>query len=206
MNARSLSVVIATALAIAACAPHASPVVSPASPSPTPSHSAQSAPKSSSNSACVGAVSVPPSGASPVEDPDLLKQALGAPNKGALCEGKVYEVKQPMTVYRVWDSAVAYTEMGRWWSFDKPSGPKDRYREQNAICPEWSPLNTVSECQLKVGTHFVIGPGQSAECKETKYAQSSVNQIFVPNDSRNNKLYVENCKNIGAFLTLPKRD
>ena len=52
----------------------------------------------------------------------------------------------------------------------------------------------MSVCKIKVGTHIVIGPGQSADCSEgLSYAKSSANQVFIPNNSAENVIFVEDC-------------
>jgi len=142
---------------------------------------------------CAGGVMPPPAGLSEVTDPALLETALGAAGQGKLCAGKVFVVEQPVTVYRVWDSAKSYTALGRWWSFELPEGPKSDYRKDNDICPAWSALNQMSSCRLKVGAKIVVGPGQSAQCKCFKYPKSAVNQVFIPNDTRNHHVDVEFC-------------
>lgn len=143
---------------------------------------------------CVGEVITPPAGMVAATDDALLASAIGAPGKGALCKGKVFVAEKPVTVYRVWDSSKSYTLYGRWWSFSLPVGPRDKYRLDNDICPEWSPLNIMSSCTIKAGTKVVVGPGQSAECSNgTMLPPSAVNQVYIPNDSKNNVLFVENC-------------
>ncbi|WP_051229239.1 hypothetical protein [Paludibacterium yongneupense] len=146
--------------------------------------------------ACAGHVVVP-YGMAEVSNADLLQQAVQAPGKGGLCEGKVLRVQQPLTVYRVWDSASRSSQYGRWWSFAPPAGPVAAYRAENAICPGWSALNTVKQCRLKVGAEIVVGPGQSAQCGgAASYPASPVNQVFIPNDTRdpaNIKLGVADC-------------
>jgi len=123
----------------------------------------------------------------------LLKKSLGARTEGKLCTGKVFLAEKPVTVYRVWNSDKNYTIYGSWWSFDSPQGPKIQYRKDNGICPSWSTLDRLSSCTIKVGAKIVVGPGQSAKCAESTYAKSAVNQVFIPNDSRNDVLFVENC-------------
>lgn len=142
---------------------------------------------------CVGTVIKPPEGMVPATDDALLASAIGAPGKGALCSGKVFEAKKAVKVYRVWDASKSFTLYGSWWSFDKPVGPRDKYRLANDICPEWSPLNKMSSCTIKIGTKVVVGPGQSAQCADSLLPASAVNQVKIPNDSRNNVLFVENC-------------
>lgn len=152
-------------------------------------------PAPASSSACPGKVEAG-DGLREVEDATLLQQALGAPGKGSLCTGKVFEATRPMTVYRVWNKSKPQTQLGRWWSFSAPRGPVDAYRAANAICAEWSDLDVVSECRLKAGARVVVGPGQSAACKSTSYPPSATNQVFIPNDTRdpaNQKVFVEGC-------------
>lgn len=142
---------------------------------------------------CVGDIITPPAGMEPAEDATLLAAAIGAPEAGKLCKGKVFIATKPVTVYRVWDSSKSYTLYGGWWSFNLPQGPRDKYRVDNDICPEWSPLNIMSSCTIKLGSKVVVGPGQSAKCSASVLPASAVNQVYIPNDSRNNVLYVENC-------------
>ncbi|MGR9014875.1 MAG: hypothetical protein ACU83U_14665, partial [Gammaproteobacteria bacterium] len=126
-----------------------------------------------SGTACVGTVINPPTGLSETQDPALLQTAEGAPGQGKLCTGKVYIAEEPVTVYRVWDSAKAYTAYGSWWSFSYPEGSKESYRKAEDICPEWSSLDRMSTCSIKVGTHVVVGPGQSVDCNNNlSYPQS----------------------------------
>lgn len=148
---------------------------------------------------CTGFLAAAPAGTKPTEDAALLQMALGKSGEGKLCAGQALEVTQPVTVYRVWNQAKDYTEFGSWWSFDRPTGPADAYRADNAICPEWSELNQLTVCTLKVGAHFVMGPGQSAQCMMMMYGKSAVNQVYVPNDTRVNKVYVEGCMRLGAW-------
>ncbi len=129
-----------------------------------------------------------------ISDPELLQSALGQPDKGQLCMGQVFVATAAVKVYRVWDQSKSYTLYGRWWSFMRPEGPTEQYREANAICPNWSVLNQMSSCTLKVGSKIVVGPGQSADCGDgLVYPKSAVNQVYINNDSRNNVLWVENC-------------
>jgi len=143
--------------------------------------------------ACVGQVNPPPAGLVAADDDALLKTVLGSSGKGMLCAGKVYQATQPVTVYRVWDATKTYTLYGGWWSFNQPQGPRDRYQVENDICPEWSALDRMSSCSIKVGAKIVVGPGQSATCEQSTLPKSAANQVFIPNDSRNNVLFVENC-------------
>lgn len=143
--------------------------------------------------ACVGSVTTPPEGLAEVDDPTLLQAALGETGKGKLCTGKTFVAEKPVTVYRVWDGSKSYTALGSWWSFSPPEGPRDSYQKANIICPGWSALNRMSACRLKVGAHIAVGPGQSAQCPEGLYAQSAVNQVYIPNDTRKGQVFVDNC-------------
>jgi hypothetical protein len=160
------------------------------------------------DSACVGAVEPPPPGLTEVQDTALLNQALGAPQQGKLCLGKVFKMTAQnapaVVVYRVWDEARPYTALGSWWSFAPPQGPRDRYRQENEICPAWSALNKLSRCTLKSGAEIVVGPGQSAQCSnDLIYPASPVNQVYIANDARQGRILVENCQDMGAWPVAP---
>lgn len=143
---------------------------------------------------CTGTIAAPPAGLSPTEDPQLLQLAIGEPNQGKLCTGQVLIANEAVLVYRVWDQARPGSLYGSWWSFQQPSGSREQYRIDNAICPEWSALDVVSVCQIKIGSKLVTGPGQSARCSdELTYPPSTVNQIYLPNNLQQNLLQVENC-------------
>lgn len=142
---------------------------------------------------CVGMIMVVPDGLKPIQDVQLLAEASGEDGQGKLCKGQVFEAEKPISVYRVWNSDKDYTLFGRWWSLQKPEGPKEKYREANGICPSWSSLDVMSQCKLKVGAKIVIGPGQSAQCKNFTYEKSATNQVFINNDFRNNVLMVQDC-------------
>lgn len=151
--------------------------------------------------ACVGLPEAMPAGLAPVEDPGLLNEAVGKTGEGKLCAGRVFAASQAgsVTVYRVWNRAKSYTEFGKWWSLAQPSGTVASYREENAICPEWSELNQLTRCTLKAGAHVVIGPGQSATCMSLTYAKSAVNQVYMANDTRIGMLQVEGCTQLGMW-------
>ncbi|MCU0654442.1 MAG: hypothetical protein MUF64_03870 [Polyangiaceae bacterium] len=163
-----------------------------ATPPPTPDAPPAPAPSASPAASCPGQIPAAP-GLREVDDQALLQQALGKAGEGKLCAGKVFEATSAVTVYRVWNKSTAWTQQGRWWSLERPAGPVESYRQQNAICPEWSALDVVSACKLKVGARVVMGTGQSATCKETSFPASPVVQVFVPNDGKNGVLFVEGC-------------
>jgi hypothetical protein len=142
---------------------------------------------------CIGEITPSIPGLSEVKDSLLLADALGEPLKGKLCKAKVYQVDSAVTVYRVWDKNKDYTIHGRWWSMTLPQGPKEEYRIKNDICPEWSKLNVMSSCTVLKDSKIVIGPDQSAQCKNSVLPASAINQVYIPNDSRNNVLFVKDC-------------
>lgn len=142
---------------------------------------------------CVGDIMPMPDGMAEITDQDLLAKAIGAPTKGMLCKGKVFVVEKEVTVYRVWDAKNALPLYGNWWSLTLPTSSRFAYQVNNAICPEWSALNKMSACTIKLGTKIVVGPGQSAQCKGVLLPTSAVNQVYVPNDKKIDALFVENC-------------
>lgn len=142
--------------------------------------------------ACAGGIIQPPEGLIETNDNKLLQDAKDNPGNGKLCQGKVFEAKKPVTVYRVWDSSNSYTAYGKWWSLSYPTGNRDSYRQAEDICPEWSALDRLIKCTIKVGAKVVIGPGQSVDCANgVSYPPSAENQVYIPNDSKNNQLYVD---------------
>jgi hypothetical protein len=146
-----------------------------------------------SKDGCVGQINQTTPNLTPVVDKQLLQSAIGSDLEGKLCEGKVLRAKAPVKVYRVWDKEKPYSAYGRWWSLEEPKASKDEYRKKNNICPEWSKLNVMNHCELKVGTKIVVGTGQSAQCNGLILDRSPENQLYVPNDTSNNLLLVENC-------------
>ena len=101
---------------------------------------------------------------------------------------------EPVTLYRVFDADKPYTEWGSWWSLQPPEGSKAQYRADNAICPEWSPLNKVVACQLRPGSQIVVGNTQSAQCADgSVFPKTAHTQIFVPNDGRAGIVHVGAC-------------
>ena len=136
-------------------------------------------------------------------EPPGPSATLGAAGQGKLCAGRVFEARRPLKVYRLWTEAKAYTELGGWWTLTLPSGSRDAYRQANVICPEWSALDVLSACEIKVGARFVLGPGQSARCQVGEIGGSAVNQVFLPNDTRVQRVFVENCQRLGAWPATP---
>lgn len=123
-------------------------------------------------------------------DTELLKRAVLTKDEGGLCMGSIFVVKKPIVVYRVWNKNESKTAKGRWWTFDKPTGTLQGFREDYEVCCQWGPKNKVDACSLKVGSKIVVGPGQSVDCtkvvnhcgpdcKDTRYEISEKNQVFI---------------------------
>jgi len=149
-----------------------------AAPSATQQASTPPAPTS-----CVGHVDPPPAGLAASNDPPP-GFAIGAPGKGALCEGKVFTAKEPVTVYRVFSASYATSKLagpaGAYWTLQKPSGKLADYRNNYEICAEWNDLDMLNECHIEVGAQVILGPGQSAACKDGKeFPKSASNQVLI---------------------------
>ncbi len=122
----------------------------------------------------------------PVEDARLLKEAIGGPSEGKLCQGKVYKSKAgtQITLFRAWNSTNPNSKFGKWWAFQEPAGKMSAYRLDYEICYQWSPLDKLVKCTLKSDTKVVVGTGQSAECSEyLTYPISDKQQIYINNAS-----------------------
>ena len=122
-----------------------------------------------------------PSGFIPIDDPELVNASLGAPGKGALCEGAAYRVTGSPTIYRAFNSTNPQSRLGMWWALQEPAGAISVYRLDYEICGEWSPLDRMVKCQLKEGAAVVLGTGQSAQCNPfLTYPVSSSVQLYLP--------------------------
>lgn len=122
----------------------------------------------------------------PVENEQLLSEALGEAKQGKLCQGRVYKSKADadIAIFRAWNSTNPNSEFGKWWAFQKPAGKVSAYRSDYEICYQWSPLDKLVRCRLKPGTEVVVGTGQSAECSEyLTYPISDKQQIYIDDAS-----------------------
>lgn len=158
---------------------------------------AEGSPPTSSNNNCEGTTALPAELAGsfdPVDDPELLKGALGDPGKGGLCKAAVYQLKPgaQVDVYRVWNSTYQKSENGRWWAFSRPQGSITTFRENYEICIEWSPLDRLRKCRLTAGTRVAVGPGQSASCPQSRveYGVSAAQQVYLEDAAQ----HVEDCE------------
>ena len=151
---------------------------------------------SEANQVCVGNTKLPDDIASnfePIEDASLLKEALGSPKKGKLCQGQAYISKESenIIVFRAWNSTNKNSKFGKWWAFTKPTGKISIYRSEYEICYQWSPLDKLVSCTLIPNTKVIVGNGQSAQCSEyLTYQVSDTQQIYIENAS----LSLTNCK------------
>ncbi|WP_311568312.1 hypothetical protein [Photobacterium arenosum] len=153
-------------------------------------------------SACIGSTEPPAAWASKlnlVDDPQLLASSLGQPTKGKLCQGQVYEVKEgeALTVFRAWNSTNPNSQFGAWWAANQPNGKVAQYREGYEICYQWSPLDKMTQCELKPGSKLVIGNGQSAQCSEwLTYPVSAEQQLYL----EDTETLVSNCQTYDAVF------
>lgn len=149
---------------------------------------------------CVGNLPANVDGLHPVENNVLLAKAQYQSGKGGVCSARSFSVVAPVNVYRVYDAANPKSAFGGWWAMTQPAGPRDDYRAKNAICPEWSKLDRLVACKVKVGAEIVLGTTQSVTCGDgTVYPKTAEIQVFVPNDQRNGVLYVEDCEEKGNW-------
>lgn len=147
--------------------------------------------------ACVGMVGQLPAGLAVAANDALLNEARGVTDKGGVCAAKVWQVKDAVKVYRVYDGSRSTSMYGRWWALSKPTESRADYREHYAICKNWSALNRLVSCTLKPNSQIVIGTTQSIQCEDGVYPKSANIQVYVPNTPA--ALLVENCQEEGAW-------
>lgn len=71
---------------------------------------------------------------------------------------------------------------------------------KGGVCSEWNKLDRLMICQLKVGAQVVLGTTQSVTCADgTVYPKTAAVQVYMPNDSKNGVLYIENCRAEGRW-------
>ncbi|MEN9373082.1 MAG: hypothetical protein RIR79_634 [Pseudomonadota bacterium] len=149
---------------------------------------------------CVGTVHSSVAGLRADSGDKLLQQAKGLPGKGGVCAAQAFVAVEPVTVYRLYDSSRPWTAQGAWWSMNRPSGTRESYRAQNAICKEWSQIDRLVVCKIKPHTELVLGTTQSVTCSENEtYPATGDIQVYIPNNARENKIYVEDCEDQGVW-------
>lgn len=150
--------------------------------------------------ACVGHAPKQINGLKSFKDDDLMRYAQGITDKGGLCDSKTFKAVEPVTVYRVYDGSKPYTATGCWWSLTPPIPPKDQYRKDNAICPEWSNLDRLTVCKIQVNAVIAVGTTQSATCADgSTYPKNANIQVYIPNDRQNKVMLVDNCQEQGEW-------
>jgi len=134
-----------------------------------------------------------------IEDPALLSQAVMPATKGGLCQAKVYQSKQALTIYRAWNSNNPGSRLGSWWAFFRAEGKVSQYRKDYEICTQFSPLDKLTQCKLNAGSVVVVGTGQSASCDAyLTYPTSAAKQIYMAKDVAKN--VVAECQDFDAVF------
>lgn len=130
---------------------------------------------------CAGAVPAVP-GLRPLPQYATLRHANGAPGQGLLCNGRPYKVEGRVTVYRVWDSGRPDGKLGEWWALEPPAAPPAAYRIKYAMCPSQNRMDRVVSCNLRRGTHVMVGTGQSMDCGPglPRIPPSPAVQVYIP--------------------------
>jgi hypothetical protein len=153
------------------------------SPVPEPSSSELDGAESE-GATCVGQI--------PAAVQGLEVASNGLPDKGGVCAAAAFAAVEPVQVYRVY-RAGGSNPYGRWWSLNQPNGSREQYMATNAICPEWGALDRIISCRLKPGSQIVLGTTQSIQCEQTLYPQTADIQVYIPNDSQTQSIYVDDC-------------
>ena len=98
---------------------------------------------------CIGQLPAAIDGLNPSANPGRLAKAQMPLHKGGVCTAAAYAVAAPAAVFRVYDGTRPSSAYGGWWSLTRPTGSRDDYRAQNAICNAWSALDRLIVCRLK---------------------------------------------------------
>ena len=150
--------------------------------------------------ACIGGIGATAPGLVEAANPPLVAQAQRQSGNGYLCSARSYVVTQPVRLYRLTDSTQPYSKLGSFWSFERPTGTRDDYRTQFAICKQWSQLDRLLSCEVRPGSMIVVGTTQSADCGDgITYAKTAANQVFVPNDGLAGIVHTGGCADQGAW-------
>jgi len=149
---------------------------------------------------CVGSIETGIAGLADYDNAALRALAQQPTGKGALCSAKGFVVTAPVRLYRLLDSTKDYSKSGNFWALQPPTGTRDDYRAKFAICKQWSLLDRVISCEVRPGTVVVIGTTQSADCDDgVVYPKTAANQVFVPNDGRNNIIHTGACSEAAVW-------
>ncbi len=129
---------------------------------------------------CAGDAPTSPPGMRAVDDVARRDRVVHPAGEGGLCVAAVFEVVEPVTLYRRWTRARPQSRTGRWWTLTESSMTAAQYRDAYAVCPEWNDLDATVRCVLPPGSRVVVGPGQSVRCDAgVAYPASPAAQVFV---------------------------
>jgi hypothetical protein len=151
---------------------------------------------------CEGDIKAPATDlAKELESSDSLgTMAVGEPGKGKLCRAKVFEAIKPIKVYRVWSSDKRMPELGTWWTLEMPMGSKDMYMQQYGKCASWGKYDQLTECTMRPGVQFAIGPTQSRTCGDKTMRATSANQLYIPVGGPNPwSIWFTDCKSVATM-------
>lgn len=178
----SLCVAVVLSACVATPAPSSAP-----SNAPAPSSSVKAgyvAPGS-----CLASIS-PPKGFVARADDGSVGKLCGQPDQGNFWEANAFVSTEPVRLYRLYSKSQEPPPgstsrkagpYGRWWSTEKPSGSREKYRDDYAVCAEWNDLDMVMTCTLPANKAVGIGTSQSVQCPSGHHlAQSKTIQIVVP--------------------------
>jgi hypothetical protein len=110
----------------------------------------------------------------PEDDPDfdyltssMYKYVLKEENLGGLKEAAVVTFTREHEVFRLYGGGDGKAgQCGRYWTLEAPKDDVPTYYEHFAVCPEWNDATFLIRCTVPVGFHAIVGPGQTAECKD----------------------------------------
>lgn len=123
-----------------------------------------------------------------------LPNAVKPPGQGGLLSGAVIRLHADTPVYRLWsgpakkDARGNTNRIGQWWSFDRPKGSRQGYREAYEICLSWNDLTYVAQCTLRKGAVVSVGPGNSVSAQTC-------------NDASGKEVYPENRRDFQIFIS-----
>ncbi len=144
---------------------------------------------------CAGGVANPRPDALQKVDSPLVASAQGPRGKGGLCAADAFSANGTVRIYRVWDVTRPNSAFGRWWSLGKPDESKASYRRSFGICRDYSALDRLISCNVKLSATVVIGTTQSVECPDkTALPRTDALQVYVDNDLYRGKLFVDDCR------------
>lgn len=96
-----------------------------------------------------------------------LEDGVKPPGGGGLLAGIVVQIKQDVTVYRLYngptwkDARGNNNRFGQWWAYDSLRGTQTDFRRDYEVCQSWNNLTWAVKCTLKKGAVVAIGPGNS---------------------------------------------